>query len=69
MTTTTMKIKGDWNLAKDNLKDKWGNLSDDDLFYEEGKPEDLVRRIIRRTGASREVVEKAVTESCVGRCS
>ena len=66
---TTLVIKGDWNEAKDNLKQKWGNLTDEDLFYAEGKPEDLVRRIIRRTGASREVIEKAVTESCKGRCS
>jgi uncharacterized protein YjbJ (UPF0337 family) len=67
--STTIKIKGDWDLAKDNLKNKWGNLSDEDLFYAEGEPEALVRRIIRRTGASREKVELAVTESCKGRCS
>lgn len=66
---TTIKITGDWNLAKDNLKNKWGNLTDEDLVYAEGKSDELLRRIQRRTGANREVIEKAVTESCVGRCS
>jgi len=61
---TTLEIKGDWNITKGKLKQKWAKLTDDDLQYAEGKAEELVGRIQKRTGETREAVEKAVKESC-----
>lgn len=64
---STLEIKGDWNIAKGKLKQKWAKLTDDDLQYVEGKQEELVGRIQKRTGEAREAVEKAlkeVTASC-----
>ena len=61
---TTLEIKGDWNITKGKLKQKWARLTDDDLQYVEGKQEELVGRIQKRTGETREAVEKAVKESC-----
>ena len=29
----TLEIKGDWNIAKGKLKQKWAHLTDDDLQY------------------------------------
>jgi uncharacterized protein YjbJ (UPF0337 family) len=58
----TLKIKGDWNVIKGNLKQKWANLTDDDLQYIEGKQDELLGRIQKRTGESREAVEKAIKE-------
>ena len=58
-----LEIKGDWNIAKGKLKQKWAKLTDDDLQYAEGKAEELVGRIQKRTGETREAVEKAVKEA------
>jgi uncharacterized protein YjbJ (UPF0337 family) len=59
-----IEIKGDWNIIKGKLKQKWAKLTDDDLQYTEGKQEELMGRIQKRTGETREAVEKAVKESC-----
>jgi len=58
-----LQIKGDWNIAKGKLKQKWAKLTDDDLRYEEGQDQELIGRIQKRTGETREEVEKAVKES------
>lgn len=55
--------KGNWNIAKGKLKQRWANLTDDDLQFAEGKQEELVGRIQKRTGESREAVERAVSEA------
>ncbi len=51
-----LKIKGNWNVMKGNLKQKYANLTDDDLTYAEGKEEELVGRIQKKTGKTREEV-------------
>lgn len=53
-----LQIKGE---AK--LKQKWGALTDDDLTYSEGKTDELIGRIQKRTGQTREAVEKAIMET------
>jgi uncharacterized protein YjbJ (UPF0337 family) len=66
---TSIEIKGDWNIAKGKLKQKWANLIDSDLQYAEGKQEELIGRIQKRTGETRSAVEKALKESCSTCCS
>ena len=58
-----LQIKGDWNIAKGKLKQRWAKLTDDDLTYQEGMENELVGRIQKRTGETREAVEKAVQEA------
>jgi uncharacterized protein YjbJ (UPF0337 family) len=65
---TTLEIKGDWNITKGKLKEKWSALTDNDLQYAEGKQDELIGRIQKRTGETREAVEKAVKESCCTCC-
>ena len=65
----TLEIKGDWNITKGKLKQKWAKLTDNDLVWSEGKNEELVGRIQKRTGETREAVEKALKESCHTCCS
>lgn len=60
----TLEIKGDWNIIKGKMKQKWAKLTDDDLQYVEGKQDELFGRIQKRTGETREAVEKAVKEAC-----
>jgi uncharacterized protein YjbJ (UPF0337 family) len=57
-----LEIKGDWNIIKGNLKQKWAKLTDDDLQLIDGKQDELLGRIQKRTGESREAVEKAIDE-------
>ena len=65
---TTLEIKGDWNITKGKLKQKWAQLTDDDLQYFDGKQEELLGRIQKRTGESREAIEKAVKEASSSGC-
>ncbi|MCE0497284.1 MAG: CsbD family protein [Methylacidiphilales bacterium] len=58
-----LEIKGDWNIAKGKLKQKWSKLTDDDLLYVTGKKEELFGRIQKSTGETREVIERAVEEA------
>lgn len=60
MTTPSsgkLKIKGTWNTAKGQLKQKYAELTDDDLLYVEGKEDELYGRLQKRLGKSREEVE------------
>lgn len=59
----TLEIKGDWNKAKGKLKQKWASLTDDDLTYAEGKQDELIGRIQKRTGQTQEAIEKAIKEA------
>ena len=63
-----LEIKGDWNITKGKLKQKWAKLTDDDLQFAEGKQEELLGRIQKRTGETRDAVEKAVKEACSSCC-
>ena len=65
---TTLEIKGDWNITKGKLKQKWAKLTDDDLQYVEGKHDELFGRIQKRTGETREAVEKVVKAACPSCC-
>jgi uncharacterized protein YjbJ (UPF0337 family) len=60
----TLEAKGDWNIIKGKLKQKWAKLTDDDLRFADGKSDELVGRIQKRTGETREAVEKALKDSC-----
>jgi uncharacterized protein YjbJ (UPF0337 family) len=62
-TMTTLEIKGDWNITKGKLKQKWAKLTDDDLQYTDGKCDELYGRIQKRTGETREAIEKVIHES------
>ena len=59
----TLEIKGDWNITKGKLKQKWAKLTDDDLQFAEGNHDELLGRIQKRTGETRGAVEKAVKEA------
>jgi len=64
----TLEIKGDWNITKGKLKQKWAKLTDDDLQYVDGKQDELYGRIQKRTGETREAIEKAIKEASSHSC-
>jgi uncharacterized protein YjbJ (UPF0337 family) len=51
-------LRGNWHEVRGKLKAKWGTLSDDDLGAFNGDVEQLVGRIQRKTGETREVIER-----------
>lgn len=51
-----LQIKGKWNELKGQLKQKYGNLTNEDLTYAEGKEDELLGRIQKRTGKAKEVL-------------
>lgn len=57
-----LELKGNWNQIKGRLKQKYANLTDDDLRYEEGKDDELLGRIQKRTGQTREQIIKMIKD-------
>jgi len=55
-TMDRLRIKGNWNELKGRIKQRWGELTDDDLKYEEGKDDELIGRIQKKTGQRREEI-------------
>lgn len=53
-----LELKGNWNIFKGKLKQKYSDLTDDDLTYVEGKEDELLGRIQKRTGRSRDEIIK-----------
>lgn len=61
---TSLKIKGDWNITKGKLKQKFAKLTDNDLRYEEGKEDELFGRLEKATGQQRADLEKFLKQEC-----
>lgn len=59
---TTLQMKGTWNEVKGKLKQKFGQLTDDDLKFEEGKEEELLGRLQKRLGRSKDDVRKFIAD-------
>lgn len=59
----TQTLKGDWNVTKGKLKQKYAQLTDDDLTYVDGKKDELIGRLQKKTGAAKEELEKALNDS------
>lgn len=55
-----LEIKGNWNELKGKLKQKYGNLTNDDLSYAEGKEEELLGKLQKKIGKSRQEVIKEI---------
>jgi uncharacterized protein YjbJ (UPF0337 family) len=62
MSAITDKIQGNWNQIKGKLKQAYGNLSDDDLTYIEGKEDELIGRIQERTGKTKEDIMRFIDQ-------
>ena len=51
-----LRFKGNWNELKGRAKQEWGDLTDDDLLYVEGKEDELLGRIQTRTGRTKDEI-------------
>jgi uncharacterized protein YjbJ (UPF0337 family) len=57
-----LRFKGKWDQVKGRLKQKYGQLTDDDLTYSEGRDEELIGRLKERLGKAEDEVRKIVAE-------
>ena len=58
METWKLKLKGNWNEIKGRAKKQYAQLTDDDLLYEDGKDDELVGRIQKKVGKTKDDVIK-----------
>ena len=47
---TELKARGNWNQVKGEAKQKWGQLTDDDLEYKDGEQDEWYGRLQEKTG-------------------
>lgn len=55
-------FKGSWNEIKGKLKQKYSNLTDDDLAYAEGKEEELLGRLQKKTGRTKDELKEEINK-------
>lgn len=55
-------LEGNWNEIKGRLRQRWGQLTDDDLPQIRGDVEQLVGLVQRKTGETREAIETYLQE-------
>jgi len=62
MAINAQELQGQWTKLRGQVKEKWGQLTDDDLQIHGGNIDQLVGRIQQRTGEGRETVERFLTD-------
>ena len=54
--------KGNWKIVKGSIKEQWGKLTDDDLTEIDGHRDQLVGRVQKAYGVSRDEAEKQIKD-------
>jgi len=62
MAINAQELQGQWNKLRGQVKEHWGQLTDDDLQIHGGNIDQLVGRIQQRTGETRDSVERFLTD-------
>ncbi len=57
-----LKIKGNWNESAGKLKQQFANLTDDDLLLIKGKEEELLGRLQKKLGKTKEELLKIISK-------
>ncbi|CAN5786440.1 CsbD family protein [soil metagenome] len=52
------RTRGDWNVLKGKMKKGYGDLTDDDLEYQEGKQDEWLGRLQQKLGKTKEDVKR-----------
>ena len=55
-----LTFKGEWNEVKGKLKQQYGQLTDDDLMYAEGKDDELLGRLQKRLGKTKDEIRTLI---------
>lgn len=57
---TKLQIKGNWDELKGKLKQKYAILTDDDLLFAEGKENELLGKLEKKLGQTKDEIRKAI---------
>jgi uncharacterized protein YjbJ (UPF0337 family) len=57
-----LQLKGSWNEVKGKLKQKYGQLTDDDLTFAEGKEDELLGRLQKRLGRKKDELRAEIED-------
>ena len=57
-----LQLKGNWNEIKGKLKQKYGQLTDDDLTFAEGKEDELLGRLQKRLGRTKDELRAEIED-------
>jgi uncharacterized protein YjbJ (UPF0337 family) len=57
-----LEVKGNWNEAAGKLKQQYATLTDDDLLLVKGKEEELLGRLQKKLGKTKEEVQKIISK-------
>jgi len=55
------EAKGNWNEQKGKLKQQFAILTDDDLMFAEGKKDEMLGRLQKKLGKSKEELYKIIS--------
>jgi uncharacterized protein YjbJ (UPF0337 family) len=58
----TTELKGKWEEQKGKLKQKFADLTDDDLLFLEGKKDEMLGKLQIKLGKSKEELHKIIEE-------
>ncbi len=56
-----LELKGTWNEAKGKLKQKYADLTDDDLTFAKGKEDEMLGRLEQKTGRTKEELREEIS--------
>lgn len=54
MESWKLQVKGNWNEIKGKIKQKYGNVTEDDLLFKEGQDDELLGRLQKKIGKSKQ---------------
>ena len=57
-----LQMKGNWNEIKGKLKQKYGQLTDDDLVFADGKEDELLGRLQKRLGRTKDELRAEIED-------
>lgn len=60
------EVRGQWDKLRGKIKQKWGQLTDDDLQIIGGNIDEMIGRIHEKTGMAREQIEHFISELAAG---
>jgi uncharacterized protein YjbJ (UPF0337 family) len=56
MESTELRLRGNWNQIKGKIKQQYADLTEDDLKYDEGQEDELVGRLQKKLGKTKDEV-------------
>ena len=56
----TTEQKGNWKRQKERLKQKFDSLTDDDLFFEAGEEEQMMKKLEQKHGKTKKEIQQII---------